>query len=580
MMNALNVMLFIIIIGLIGYVFRTRKTLQELQEKLTAAENEMAVCSQKEKDLTDNLKEAFGAAERANQAKSEFLSIMSHDIRTPMNGIIGMTTIAMSHIGDWVKVSDCLNKIDEASQQLLALLNELLDMSRIDSGRIELLEGKVNLAEELDRVMAMLGPEAEKKHQDVSVITGIEHESAIGDGLRLRQVMINLLSNAIKFTPDGGKISLQIIEKPSRQPKVAGYDIICEDNGIGMSEDFQRIIFEPFSRAEDGRMSKTPGIGLGMTIAHNIVKLMGGDIIVESEPGFGSKFTASFFLKLDDDPQEDLPKETVTELQGLKLLIVDEDSASRQSAQDILCGMSVTADVSSSPKEALELIDNGGEYYAVIIAAYEPDADEALDLTGEIRDRLEEKTKIIIAAEDWSDYENEAKNRGVDAFIARPFFKSRFIKLFDSLTGKTEPEKQEKKLHDIAQLSFPGKRVLLVEDNELNAETATEILRITGLSVECAVDGKMALEMVERSEDNYYDLVFMDIQMPIMNGYESTRAIRALDREYTKSLPIVAMTANVFAEDVINSHNAGMDEHIGKPIDLDQLSRVLVRWLN
>ena len=578
------IIILVVLLGiLIVCLMRSRRLLNEADAKLDTVQKVLAEKESQETELREALKEAFDSADRANQAKSEFLSIMSHDIRTPMNGIIGMTAIATSHIGDWVKVADCLKKIDEASKNLLGFVNEVLEMSRIESGRIELIEESFNLPEQLDTIVTKIMPEVEKKQQKLNLITSIEHEAVIGDKLRLRQVLFQVLDNAVKFTPDGGTISFQAIEKAARQPDIVSYDFICEDDGVGMSEEFQRVIFEPFSRAEDGRKSKTTGAGLGLPLARNIAQLMGGGIEVESEPGIGSKFTVSIFLKADNTASADIAVAD-GELAGRKILICDADDTSRDSAVDVLNEIGFISEGIDSMDGALDMIidhhNAGDEYFAVIIANYEPDAYDALDLVSDIRDRIGEGIKLVLAADNWSDYENEAKNRGVDEFIGRPFFKSRFIKLMDRLTGTGNSEQQGSGLDYFSQLNVAGKRVLLVEDNEINAEIAREIFEMAGLIVECAIDGKMGSEMVARSADWYYDIVFMDIQMPVMDGYEAAKAIRELGREYTSRLPIVAMTANVFAEDVINSHNAGMDEHIGKPIDFEQLSRVLAKWLS
>ncbi len=409
----------------------------------------------KELDAKRALQEAYDVANRANAAKTDFLASMSHDIRTPMNAIIGMTTIAEANLDDKKRVEDCLAKITVSSKHLLGLINEVLDMNKIESGNLELVMEKINLAELVDNLVILSKPQIEEKNHKLSVVMkNVEHKNVIGDSMRLQQVFMNLMSNAVKYTPKGGEIKLIVSEKVTNNDRVGCYEFIFEDSGIGMSEDFLKKIFEPFTRANDSRVEKIEGTGLGMPITRNIVSMMNGDIKVESQVGKGSRFTVTIFLK-------------------------------RQQS------------------------------------------------VGKAGDGLEDE-----------------KERGF---------------------GDT--------IEDFARRSFRGKRVLLVEDNELNAEIALEILGMTDLEIEHVWDGKEALEKIENVEDGYYDIVFMDIQMPVMNGYEAARAIRALPRSYAKSVPIIAMTANAFAEDVQESKRAGMNEHVAKPLDLNQLLATLNKWL-
>jgi signal transduction histidine kinase/ActR/RegA family two-component response regulator len=405
--------------------------------------------------------EAFEAAEAANMAKTEFLSNMSHDIRTPMNGIIGMTAIAATHIDDTERVKDCLQKITTASKHLLSLINEVLDMSKIESGKVNLVEEEFNLSDLTDNLLSMTKAQLEEHHHTLNVnITGVEHENVIGDSLRIQKVFTNLMGNAVKFTPDGGRISLSITEKPCNQAKVGCYEFVFEDNGIGMSEDYLSQIFEPFSRADDGRVNRIQGTGLGMPISRNIVRMMGGDIKVESRLGEGSRFTVTIYLKLQDS-----------------------DAVSND----------------------------------------------------------------------------------------------RFVNL--DVLGEEEAKPLELPLEELEKMDYSAYRVLLVEDNELNAEIAEEILKMTGLQVERAEDGAEAVERVGSCQDGYYDLIFMDIQMPKMNGYDAARAIRSMNRDYCRGVPIIAMTANAFAEDVQAARTVGMNEHIAKPLDMKSLKGTLEKWL-
>ena len=399
------------------------------------------------------LKEAYETANRANQAKSDFLSNMSHDIRTPMNAIVGMTAIAGAHVDDREKITDCLAKITSSSKHLLGLINEVLDMSKIESGRIALSEEAFNMCEFVDNIIDLTRSGIEvHKHSFEVHIKQMEHEEVKGDSLRIQQLIMNIMSNAIKYTPDGGRIEFFVSEIPTKSKGIGCYKFIIRDNGIGMSKDFQKIIFEPFTREDARRTTKVQGTGLGMAIAKNIADMMNGTIQIESEPGKGSTFTISIFLKLQDE-------------------------------------------------------------------------------------QTEQKEKVS----------------------------------FDS--------KPENGLCEIQNDHFKGKQVLLVEDNDLNSEIASELIEMTGAKVTRAENGKAAVEMFLGKPEQYFQLIFMDIQMPVMNGYEATEAIRSLDRSDAKKVPIIAMTANAFAEDIQKSKNAGMNEHMSKPLDIRKLQEVLERWL-
>lgn len=406
--------------------------------------------AEKQKELAQQkaLKVAYDAANRANSAKTDFLAHMSHDIRTPMNAIIGMTAIASAHLDDKERVADCLNKITISSKHLLGLINEILDMSKIESGKVDLHDEEFSLPDLIDNLLVMVKPQIKAKNHHLTVsIQKIEHEMVIGDSQRIQQSFINLMSNAVKYTPAGGNINLTISEKPTNKPNLGCYEFIFEDNGIGMSKEFLSKLFDPFARANDSRVEKIEGTGLGMAITYNMVQMMNGSIKAESELNKGTKITVNIIMKLQENQQ------------------------------------------------------------------------------------------VVY-------------------------------------------EKNETSLNTIVCNDFQGKRALLVEDNELNAEIAGEILEMAGFEVEYAENGQKALDIMTTAEDGYYDIVFMDIQMPIMNGYDATIAIRALSRGYTKGVPIVAMTANAFAEDIQASKNAGMNEHIAKPLDFKQLVKILHKWLD
>ena len=533
----------------------------------------------KERQQEMALQAAFDAAEAANRAKTDFLSNMSHDIRTPMNGIIGMTAIAAAHIDDKERVQDSLQKITQASKHLLSLINEVLDMSNIESGKVDLVEEEFNLSDLIDNLLTMTSSQIEEHHHELSVnISGVTREEVTGDSLRIQKVFTNLMGNAVKFTPDGGKIRLSISEKPTSQAKVGCYEFVFEDNGIGMSKDFLDRIFEPFARAEDGRVNRIQGTGLGMPISRNIVRMMGGDIKVESEPGVGSRFTVTMYLKLQDTADIRYDK-----FVDLDVLVADDDALSLESCCSMLNDFGMKADGVSSGTEAVKHIvlhhEQKRDYYACIIDWKMPDMD-GIATTKAIRRAVgKEVPIIIISAYDWSEIEQEARAAGANAFISKPLFRSRLAKTFNALVGEEENKEQETPIADLESMNLAGHRALLVEDNELNAEIAAEILKMTGLSVEHAADGTEAVDKISGCEDGYYDIIFMDIQMPRMNGYDAARAIRSMNRNYCRQVPIVAMTANAFAEDVQAAKTVGMNEHIAKPLDWKILAKTLNRWL-
>ncbi len=527
------------------------------------------------------LRTAYESANIANSAKTDFLANMSHDIRTPMNAIIGLTAIACTHIDDKERLSDCLSKITISSKHLLGIINEVLDMSKIESGKMELQEDEFNLAELIDNLLTMSKPEVSAKGHELSVsIRNIEHENVIGDSQRIQQAFMNLMSNAIKYTPKNGSIRLTISEKPTNKLKVGCYEFIFEDNGIGMSEEFQKTVFEPFARARDDfRVDKIQGTGLGMPITKNIIQMMNGDIKVESRLNEGTKITVTFFLKLRH-------QEEFTDYEkfiDLNVLVADDDKVSCEYTCDMLGEIGMKGEWVLTGKEAVERVaehyENGNDFFAVILDWRMPEMD-GIETTKEIRKKVGKHVPIIIiSAYDWSDIELEARAAGANAFISKPLFKSRMVHLFNELVCGETKGNSGSELDVFSNEDFSGKRALLVEDNELNAEIAGEILDMAGLTVDFAKDGKQAVDIITSVRDGYYDIIFMDIQMPVMNGYEAAHAIRALSGDYAKSVPIIAMTANAFAEDVTMAKNAGMNEHIAKPLDFGQLLKALKKWL-
>lgn len=540
----------------------------------------------KERETRKALLEAYEAANRASSAKTDFLSRMSHDIRTPMNAIIGMTAIAGTHLQEPEKLAECLGKITYASRHLLALINEVLDMSKIESGTLSLNEEEFNLSNLMDNLLNMARPMIEEKHHDLEVcIHDLKHENVVGDSMRIQQAFMNIVSNSVKYTPPGGKIRIELMERPSGQVKTGCYEFVFTDNGIGMSQEFLRHLFEPFERAEDVRTSKVQGTGLGMPVARNIIRMMGGDIQVVSELEKGSRFTVQILLKYQEEDAVSL-----SELIRLPVLVADDDEIACQSTCLMLDELGLHSEGVLSGEEAVACVERAHErqenYFAAILDWKMPGMD-GIETAREIRRRVGPDVPIIIlSGYDWSQCEMEARAAGVDVFITKPLFKSRLATVLRSLVEEqqpqeTEPEEDglEQTLEKTLEQDFTGKRVLLVEDNELNREIAMEILEMVGLEVESAENGSIAVDMVAGAEAGYYNLVLMDIQMPIMNGYEATCAIRALKRKDVKYIPIVAMTANAFAEDIQAAKSAGMNEHMAKPIDINRLMEVLNRWL-
>lgn len=532
----------------------------------------------KEEQEQQALKEACEAANHANAAKSEFMSRMSHDIRTPMNAIIGMTAIAGWHLDDQERVADCLSKITVSSKHLLSLVNEVLDMSKIESGKIDIAEEEINLSELIGNLVTMIRPSMQSKNHNLDVrIINVEHERVVGDAMRLQQIFMNILGNSVKYTPPGGNIEMEINEKPSTAYGYGCYEFVFRDNGIGMSREFQEKMFEPFSRAEDSRVSKTEGTGLGMTIARNIVRRMNGDITVESQIGKGTQFVVMLSFKILDVAAPDTKK-----LVDLPVLVADDDESAGEMTCLILENIGMKGEYVLSGMEAVARVwerhQMKQDYFAVIVDWKMPDMD-GIETAQAIRRKVGPDIPIIIlSAYDWSSVEDEARRAGVNGFISKPLFKSRLVYLFNQLAGNDSDQKIQEP-ESLEKAGLKGKRILLAEDNELNREIAEEIIGQTGVTVESVEHGKAALERFSEMPENYYDLIFMDVQMPVMNGYEATAAIRELPRKDAKNIPIIAMTANAFAEDVRRSKMAGMNEHLTKPLNIDQIVNCLEEWL-
>ena len=532
----------------------------------------------RQREQTQALQDALMQAQHANKAKTTFLSNMSHDIRTPMNAIIGFATIAVSHIDNKEQVNDCLQKVLSSSNHLLSLINDILDMSRIESGKVQIKEQECNISEMMHNLVNIIQPQVKAKQLELFIDTfDIANEDVIADALKMNQVFINLLGNAVKYTPAGGTITFRIMQKTTFRHGYGDYIFIVKDNGIGMSPEFTEHIFEPFEREITTTQSGIQGTGLGMAITKNIVDMMNGTISVESEVGKGSVFTVELSLKLQDVEKN---AEQIKELEGLRALVVDDDFHVCDSVSKMLKQIGMRAEWTTSGKEAAyraQIAYEEGDAYHTYIVDWQMPEISGVETAKRIRSVVGDDVPIIIlTAYDWTDIEEEAKAAGINAFCAKPLFMS---DLKSALLAANNLIDKEEETAAWTLADFGGKRILLVEDIELNREIAEVILTETGFVVETAPDGTDAVAMVKASDEYYYDAVLMDVQMPIMDGYEATRTIRALPRQDVKTLPIIAMTANALEEDKEAALKNGMNAHMSKPIDMDVFIGVLSQFL-
>ena len=554
-------------------------TILMLLQKARKAEAAARKAASDTQELNAKLQVAVEKAESANRAKSTFLSNMSHDIRTPMNAIIGFTTLALSNIDDTDRVKDYLGKTLASSNHLLSLINDVLDMSRIESGKIHLEEVEVNLSDVLHDLKTIVSGQIYAKQLELYMdAMDVTDEDVYCDKTRLNQILLNLLSNAIKFTPAGGTVSVRVRQLAGKVHGCGQYEFRIKDNGIGMSQEFAQKIFEPFERERTSTVSRIQGTGLGMAITKNIVDMMGGTIEVQTAQGKGTEFTVCVPMRAQTEQR---PVEKITELEGLKALVVDDDFNTCDSVTKMLVKVGMRAEWTLSGKEAVlrarQSIEMSDVYHAYIIDWRLPDMN-GIEVTRQIRSLHDDTPIIILTAYDWSDIEVEAKAAGVTAFCAKPMFMSDLRETLMSALGQ-KPADAVQGLLPEKNADFKGKHILLVEDNELNREIAQEILREYGFLVDSAENGAVAVEKVSTAAPGSYDLVLMDVQMPIMDGYTATRKIRALDDPARAKLPILAMTANAFDEDRRNALESGMNGFLSKPIVIDDLVQELHKIL-
>ena len=554
-------------------------TILMLLQKARKAEAAAKKAASDTQELNAKLQVAVEKAESANRAKSTFLSNMSHDIRTPMNAIIGFTTLALSNIDDTERVKDYLGKTLASSNHLLSLINDVLDMSRIESGKIHLEEVEVNLSDVLHDLKTIVSGQIYAKQLELYMdAMDVTDEDVYCDKTRLNQILLNLLSNAIKFTPAGGTVSVRVRQLAGKVRGCGQYEFRIKDNGIGMSQEFAQKIFEPFERERTSTVSRIQGTGLGMAITKNIVDMMGGTIEVQTAQGKGTEFTVCVPMRAQTEQR---PVEKITELEGLKALVVDDDFNTCDSVTKMLVKVGMRAEWTLSGKEAVlrarQSIEMSDVYHAYIIDWRLPDMN-GIEVTRQIRSLHDDTPIIILTAYDWSDIEVEAKAAGVTAFCSKPMFMSDLRETLMSALGQ-KPADAVQGLLPEKNADFKGKHILLVEDNELNREIAQEILREYGFLVDSAENGAVAVEKVSTAAPGSYDLLLMDVQMPIMDGYTATRKIRALDDPARAKLPILAMTANAFDEDRRNALESGMNGFLSKPIVIDDLVQELHKIL-
>ncbi len=545
-------------------------------------QNKIRLEREKEREIHNRqLTEALQTAQIASRSKTTFLSNMSHDIRTPMNAILGFTILLAKDAEYPDKVREYTKKITSSGQHLLSLINDVLDVSKIESGKVVLSLGEFTLNSMISSVDAIIRPMAKEKGQKFDVVvTGIRHECLIGDETRLNQVLINLLSNSVKYTQEGGTIWLRLIGLEQRSRQYEHIRIEVEDNGYGMTPEYLEVIFDAFTRAENSTTNKVQGTGLGMAITKNIIELMGGTIEVASEVDHGTIFTAELELRIPDGHSD----ETFWQESGIaRILAVDDDRDTCRNIEILMHDAGVQTDLAYSGAEAVEKVkqmvaENRG--YDVILLDWKMPEMDGIETAGQIRAVTTQQIPVLfLTACDWEEAGEEARAAGIDGVLPKPFFVSAFKEKIQQIFTKRgtmrQPEEEE-----APAANLQGRHFLIAEDNEINSEILLELLHIDGADGEVAENGQLAVECFQSAKPGHFDAVLMDVQMPVMNGYEATKKIRALEREDAKTIPVIAMTANAFAEDVKDARDAGMNDHIAKPVDMDVIRKTLGKYLS
>ena len=515
----------------------------------------------------ESLRLRLQEAQNANLAKESFLSNMSHDIRTPMNAIVGMTALAKKHIDEKSRVSDALDKIEIASSHLLSLINDVLDMSRINSGRMTVVEELFSLGDLLHETLTIVRPQAEQRQHSFHFdAENIFAESLYGDALRLRQIYVNIINNAVKYTPERGEITLSVREEEADGRCVLVF--LCRDNGIGMSEDFLQRIFDPFERVSSSTLSGVEGTGLGMSIVKKLIDAMAGTIAIESAPGRGTTVTIRIPLRYESVHLNTAP------LESRRLLIIEADEALQTLYRRFLDEAGLSYSIVSSSSAAVSAIteaDFRGEGYSCAILGRDVGRSNSIfELASYLHKAKSELTLVLVSDLDWGEIEYRANRSGISAFIPIPFFRKSLINGLAHALESSDTGTVSSAVPDLT-----GKRILLAEDNDINREIACEILSATKVSVDCAANGQEAVDLFLGSAVGTYDLILMDIQMPVMDGYAAVARIRGEAREDAQTIPIFAMTANAFAEDIARARAGGMNGHIAKPIDINLLMQTL-----
>ena len=578
MLLALALVIFILLVLTVVFIskqqssarlfWQEQKNLRRQEEMNLQLEESNAMLARSK----ETAEEAFRIAEEANRAKSSFLSNMSHDIRTPMNAIVGFAALLSRDAENPDKVKEYTKKISSSSQHLLGLINDILDISKIEAGKAALNLSDENMVEMIEEIDAIIRPQMKAKGHTFEVHSkDMKHEQVIMDKLRLNQILLNLLSNAVKYTPDGGRVTLTVQELPQRARQFVNFRFIVADNGYGMSEEYVQKIFQAFTREEDSVTNKIQGTGLGMSITKNLVELMGGNIQVDSKKGEGTVFTVNLELHISGQTVD----HDFWEKNGIsRMLVVDDEEAICNSIQMTMEGTGVTVEYALDGQTAVDMVkqsDGEGRLYNVVLLDWKMPGMDGVETVRRIRREILKDIPIfVLTGYDWADIEEEAERAGVDAFLQKPFFLTSFRQKVDSVISQ-EPESDDSDEQSI----FQAMHILVAEDNEINAEILSELLDMAGASWEIYENGQLAAEAFEQSEPGQYQLVLMDVQMPVMNGYDATRAIRKSAHPMAEKIPIIAMTANAFAEDIRDALESGMNAHVSKPIDMTVLDQAV-----